>query len=81
MYAEHDGTSRAFGRVVFGPACSPAVDARLAFDPVRRSSADLHPSGIVHGLRAFAYRLSQRWRGAPPPPANPAAVARTVEHR
>jgi NAD(P)-dependent dehydrogenase (short-subunit alcohol dehydrogenase family) len=81
MYAEHDGTSHAFGRVVFGSICSPAADAELAFDPVRRSSADLHPSGAVHGLRAFAYRLSQRWRGATPPPTNPAAVARTVEHR
>ncbi len=26
--------------------------AALAFDPVRHASADLHPSGLVPGLRA-----------------------------
>lgn len=81
LYVEHDGMSEVFGRLRFGPVLSPAADAALAFDAVRRSSADLHPSGTVHGLRAFAYRLSQRWRGAAPPPANPAAVARTAAHR
>jgi hypothetical protein len=35
----------------------------------------------VHGVRAGAYRLSQRWRGATPARANPEAVARMGAHR
>lgn len=81
IHADFDGTSHAFGRVSFGSALPPAEDAALAFDPVRRSSPDLHPSGTVHGLRAFAYKFSQRWRGVSPAPADPAAVARTAAHR
>lgn len=81
LYAEHDGLSRVFGRLILESVLSPAADAALAFDPVRRSSADLHPSGAVHALRAFAYPRSQRWRSATPAPADPAAVARTAGHR
>jgi hypothetical protein len=81
LYADYDGTSRIFGRMSFGAALPPAVDAGLAFDPVRHSSPDLHPSGTVHGLRALAYRFSQRWRGVQPAPADPVAVARTAGHR
>jgi hypothetical protein len=81
LYADPDGTARLFGRVSFGALLPPATDAVLAFDPIRQSSTDLHPSGTVDGVRAFAYRLSQRWRGVAPAPDNPAAVARTAEHR
>ena len=80
LYADHAGTARPFGRVSFGSLLPPATDAALAFDPIRRSSTDLHPSGTVHGVRAFAYRLSQRWRGAATEPDNPAAVKRTAEY-
>ncbi len=72
---------RTAGRVVLGADLGPAVDAALAFDPVRHASPDLHPTGLVHGLRAYAYRLSQRWRGATPAAADPEAVARTAGHR
>jgi hypothetical protein len=81
LLAEYDGTSQVIGRVSLGSALSPARDAELAFDPVRHSSPDLHPSGTVHGLRAFAYRFSQRWRGVEPAADDPAAVARTAGHR
>jgi hypothetical protein len=74
-------TPQIFGRVTFGTLLSTVEDADLAFDPVHRSSADLDPSGTVHSTRAFAYRLSQRWRGVRPAPADPAAVARTASHR
>jgi hypothetical protein len=57
------------------------MDAVLAFDPVRYAGEDLYPTGTIHGLRAFAYRLSQRWRGVRPAAADPGAVARTVTHR
>jgi hypothetical protein len=80
LYVDHDVTDRPFGRVRFGSLLPPATDAALAFDPIRNSSTDLHPSGTIHGVRAFAYRLSQRWRGAAPAPDNPAAVARTAEY-
>jgi hypothetical protein len=72
---------RTAGRVVLGRELPRAADAALAFDPVRHAGADLHPSGLVHGLRAYAYRLSQRWRGATPAAADPEAVARTTGHR
>jgi hypothetical protein len=81
LLVDTDGSPRVFGRVTFGSVLAPAEDAELAFDPVRRSSAELHPSGTVHGMRAIAYRLSQRWRGATPVPAAPAAVIRTAGHR
>jgi hypothetical protein len=81
LSVDTDGSPRVFGRVTFGTVLAPAEDADLTFDPVRRASAELHPSGTVHGIRAFAYRLSQRWRGATPVPANPAGVLRTAVHR
>jgi hypothetical protein len=77
----HAGVARPLGRVTLGPVRSPAADAALAYDPVRNSLPDLHPTGLVHGVRAGAYRLSQRWRGATPARANPEAVARTGAHR
>jgi len=52
------------GRVTFGAPLPPPADAALAFDPVRNAPADLHPVGLMHGVRAFAYRASRRWRGA-----------------
>jgi hypothetical protein len=75
----HEAGECLAGRVTLGRALSPADDDALAFDPVRNSVPDLHPTGLVHGARAFAYRLSQRWRGATPAPDNPRAVARTAE--
>ncbi|GID27254.1 hypothetical protein [Paractinoplanes brasiliensis] len=73
---------RAFGRVTFGGGALPArTDAELAFDPVRNTAPDLHPTGAIHGSRALAYRLSQRWRGAGPVRTQPRAVARTALNR
>jgi hypothetical protein len=72
---------RIYGRVRFGALRPAPVDARLAFDPIRNAPPDLHPTGTIHGSRAAAYRLSQRWRGVRPAPADPAAVARTTAHR
>jgi hypothetical protein len=77
----NDSGERPAGVVTLGRALSPAEDAALAFDPVRNSLPDLHPTGLVHGARAFAYRVSQRWRGARPAPDNPPAVARTAGPR
>ena len=54
------------GVVSFGAPLAPETDAALAFDPVRNATPDLHPSGAIHGSRALAYRLSQRWRGLRP---------------
>jgi hypothetical protein len=72
---------RTVGVVTLGRALSPSADAALAFDPVRNSGPDLHPTGILHGVRAVTYRWSQRWRGAAPARANPAAVTRAGAHR
>jgi hypothetical protein len=72
---------RPVGRVTLGSELPPSADAALAFDAIRNSSADLHPSGAAHGVRALAYPLSQWWRGVTPPPGNPRAVARTAAHR
>jgi hypothetical protein len=71
----------AIGRVALVRELPAAEDAELAFDPIRNTTADLHPTGTIHGVRAFAYRASQRWRGATPARPNPAAVARTNAHR
>jgi len=86
--AEHHGArlilaadDEPFGVVAFGAPLPAAIDAELAFDPVRNTGEDLHPTGTIHGLRAFAYRLGQRWRGVRPVHADPGAVARTVTHR
>ena len=81
LYARRDGTTAPFARIVFGVPLSQATDAALAFDAIRNSSTDLHPSGTVHSIRALAYRVSQRWCGASPVPGNPPAVARTAGHR
>jgi hypothetical protein len=70
-----------FGRLTFGAVLSPEADAELAFDPVRHTDADLHPTGLIHASRAWAYRAAQRWRGARPARPNPSAVARTASHR
>jgi hypothetical protein len=69
------------GRVTFGRPLPPSADAELAFDPVRNSLPDLHPTGFIHTTRAFAYRWSQRWRRAVPAPPDPSAVARTSARR
>ncbi|MFI7599577.1 hypothetical protein [Actinoplanes sp. NPDC049681] len=79
--ADGDGPTRLVGRVRFGRALPATTDAALAFDPVRNVPADLHPTGFIHGSRAFAYRIGQRWRGARPAAPDPAAVARTNAHR
>jgi hypothetical protein len=81
LYALRDGITGPFGRITFGTLLPPDADAALAFDAIRNSWPDLHPSGTVHSTRALAYRLSQRWRGAEPAPADPQAVARTAAHR
>lgn len=77
----YGGTQHPYGRVTLDSELPPATDAALAFDPVRNSGPDLHPTGFVHRLRASAYRLSQRWRGAVPAAPNPAALARAADHR
>jgi hypothetical protein len=74
-------SDRTVGRVSLGGELSAAEDEALAFDPVRNTTPDLHPTGTIHGTRAFAYRLSQRWRGATPADPNPRAVMRTNAHR
>jgi hypothetical protein len=76
-----DGVAHPIGRITLDRALTADADAALAFDAVRNSRPDLHPSGLVHGIRAFAYRFSQRRRGATLVPDNPAAVARTNAHR
>jgi hypothetical protein len=81
LSAGHGGDTHPFGRISFGPALPAPTDAALAFDPVRNSGPDLHPSGTVHGIRAAAYRFSQRWRGVTPPAADARAVVRTTAHR
>ncbi|HET6534412.1 MAG TPA: hypothetical protein VFH03_27840, partial [Actinoplanes sp.] len=70
-----------FGTVIFGTPLPAETDAALAFDPVRNTTPDLHPTGLIHASRAFAYRLSQRWRGADPAAADPRAIGRTAAHR
>lgn len=76
----HGGGDRTVGRLLLGGVLPPDVDAALAFDAVYNPLSDLHPTGLVHGLRGLTYRLSQRWRGVTPAPPNPAAVARASEH-
>jgi hypothetical protein len=71
---------RTFGAVRFGELLPPRTDAALAFDPVHNSADDLHPTGLIHGLRGLTYRLSQRWRKATPVPADPDAEIRVAAH-
>jgi hypothetical protein len=69
---------RPFAELTVGRPPSPGADAALAFDPVRNALPDLHPTGLIHAARAFAYRWSQRWRGAAPAHPNPDAVKSTA---
>ena len=69
---------RPVGRVTFDGPLSEAQDAALAFDPVRNTAPDLHPTGLVHGSRALAYPLSEWWRGARTARPAPDAVRRTA---
>jgi hypothetical protein len=78
---ETDGFERSVARLRLGRPLPPETDGALAFDPVRNSLPELHPTGLVHGLRAFAYRTGQHWRGVTPARPDPAAVARTAAHR
>ncbi|GAA2539132.1 hypothetical protein GCM10010435_03010 [Winogradskya consettensis] len=73
-----DGAGAPIGRVRFGQLTPMTTDAAPAFDPIRNAPRDLHPSGTIHGTRAFAYRLGQRWRGARPANPDPGAVTRTA---
>ncbi len=75
-----DDREALIGRIVLGERLPAAVDDALAFDPIRNAPARLHPTGLVHASRAFAYRLSQRWRGAHPAPADPDRLTRTATH-
>jgi hypothetical protein len=63
--ARLDGAERVVARLTLGRALPPAADGALAYDPVRNSLPELHPTGLIHRSRAFAYRISQRWRRAP----------------
>jgi len=52
-----------FGRVTLGRPLPVEKDAALAFNAVLNSSPSLHPTGLIHGVRTYAYQVSQRWRG------------------
>ncbi|GAA4965421.1 hypothetical protein GCM10025331_67090 [Actinoplanes utahensis] len=72
LYAIRGGRSQPFARLTLGTSLSPAADEALTFDPIRNSTEDLHPTGLLHGVRALAYPASQRWRGRTPvPPGRP----------
>jgi hypothetical protein len=75
LEVRHDGLRIPAGRVSWDRALPADVDAELAFDPVRNALPGLHPTGLVHSVRAYAYRLSQRWRGVIPAPQSGAALA------
>ncbi|GAA2902312.1 hypothetical protein Acy02nite_71390 [Actinoplanes cyaneus] len=66
LYAIRGAVVQPFGRVTLGRVLPPPVDAALAFDPIRHATGDLHPTGLLHGIRGVAYHASQRWRGASP---------------
>jgi hypothetical protein len=80
-FADRDPRPRAFGRVTLAGPLPAETDAALAFDPIRDSGEDLHPTGTIHGVRAFAYHASQRWRGVRPAAPDPGAVGRSLSHR
>ena len=67
-----------WAQLTLGRELSGETDAELAFDPVRHTTAGLHPDGLVHATRAAAYRWSQRWRGVRPAAPDPTAVRRTA---
>jgi hypothetical protein len=79
--------TRPFGRLTLLSPLPPAEDAALAFDPVRHTAPGLHPSGLIHASRAWAYRLGQRARRADPdhqpgaPTHDDTAPARAATHR
>lgn len=81
LHTVEDAQKALIGRIDLGGPLPADVDAALAFDPVRNAPAALHPTGLVHGSRAWAYRLSQRWRHAHPAPAAPDRIARTATRR
>jgi hypothetical protein len=64
---------RPWARLSFGRVLSPSADDALAFNPVLNSPPDLRPIGLIHGSRALAYRLSQRWRHVDGPGVTSAA--------
>ena len=59
LTAEDRDGRRPLGRVTVG---APTTDADLAFDPVRNTRPGLHPVGLLHRSRKYAYRASQWWR-------------------
>lgn len=65
LYVLRSGEAQPFAQLTLGEVLPEEADAALAFDPIRNTTGDLHPTGLIHGTRAFAYRASQRWRGAP----------------
>lgn len=69
-----------FGRLSFGEVLPDSADAELAFDPIRNTTDDLHPTGLIHASRALAYRAAQRWRRVRPATPDRAAVTRTATH-
>ncbi|WP_433789396.1 hypothetical protein [Actinoplanes sp. CA-252034] len=78
LHVIQSGKVQTFGRLHLGELLPASTDAELAFDPIRNTSPDLRPTGLLHGVRALAYRLSQRWRGATPAADNPTAVEETA---
>lgn len=78
LLAVVDDDVQPFGRLTLGAELSAQDDADLAFDPVRHTAADLHPTGLIHASRAAAYRWSQRWRRTRPAAPDGSAVRRTV---
>lgn len=63
LYAIRRDRAQPFARLVLDGVLPPGADESLAFDPIRNSTADLHPTGLLHGARGLAYPASQRWRG------------------
>jgi hypothetical protein len=81
LHTVEDSQPALIGRILLGEPLPAHVDAALAFDPIRNAPAQLHPTGLIHASRAYAYRLSQRWRRAEPAPPAPHRVRRTAAHR
>ncbi|GAA0809829.1 hypothetical protein Sya03_45940 [Spirilliplanes yamanashiensis] len=64
LSAQDHRERRVYGRVTLGEPLTEQADAALTFDPVRNTTPGLHPAGLIHGSRRYAYPLSQWWRGA-----------------